>query len=317
MSDPATLPEGWTEGEVQTDGIRLHYTRTGGDGPPLVVAHGVFDDGPCRTPLLREFADEYDVVAFDARGHGRSDAPETGYGFDDRVADLVGLLDALEIEDPVLFGHSMGGDTVLATAAAHPDRPRAVVAVDPASLLEPDRDDDGADNDDGADDGDDVPTDADGPDDVNGAEADDETDEDGDDDVDEEMIEGTRQQILWWHDHSKAELLEADDELRGHVESGEDELASLLADARLRVSPNITGVFRAGWLDPAATFPDVDAPTLVLRADVDPAQRDRDRERVDLIPDSRLVHVDGAGHCVFRDQREVATREMRAFLDEV
>jgi pimeloyl-ACP methyl ester carboxylesterase len=235
--ETATLPEGWTDGTVETNGVRLHYTRTGGDGPVLVVAHGVFDDGPCRTPLVRELADEYDVIAYDARGHGLSDAPESGYGPDDRAADLVGLLDALEVENPVLFGHSMGGDTVLATAAAHPDLPRAVVAVDPACMLDHDRD--------------------------------------------------------------------------------ETELASLLADARLRVSPNVVAVFEADWLDPAERFPEITAPTLVLRADADEAARERDRDHAALLADGRVVHVDGAGHTVFRDERDVATHELREFLADI
>ncbi|MFC7197119.1 alpha/beta fold hydrolase [Halosimplex aquaticum] len=279
MTVETRLPEEWTEGFVEVDdGVRLHYARTGGDGPPLVVAHGVFDDGLARIPLARDLEDEYDVVLYDARGHGQSDAPESGYGADDRAADLVGLLDELGIENPLLLGHSMGGDTVLATAANYPDRPRAVVAVDPAGLLAHNRDNR------------------------------------GDDGLDEEEIEGVREQVLWWHDHSKAELLEADDELAGHVEAGQEELASLLADARLRVSANITEVFRSGWADPADYYSDIDAPTLVLRADVDEQARERDRESADLIPDGRLVHVDDAGHCVFRDQRSVATDEVRSFL---
>ncbi|MEF8851847.1 MAG: alpha/beta hydrolase [Haloarculaceae archaeon] len=291
--DAATLPDGWTEGTVVTNDVRLHYTRTGGDGPVMVVAHGVFDDGPCRTPLARDLQDDYDVVMYDARGHGRSDAPEAGYGIDDRVADLVGLLDALAVDDPVLFGHSMGGDTVLATASAHPDLPRAVVAVDPASLLDHDRDEDES-------------------------AADGEARDDGDrGDAPDDPTRDPRRQILWWQDHTKAELLETDDELAGHVAAGEAELASLLADARLRVSPNIVGVFEAGWLDPEETFPDITAPTLVLRADADEAARERDRERVARMTDGRVVHVDGAGHCVFRDEREFATAQLREFLADV
>jgi len=283
------VPDRWEEGSVDVDGVRLHYTRTGGDGPPLVVAHGVFDDGPCRTPLVRTLEGDYDVIAFDARGHGRSDAPDAGYGVADRVADLTGLIDALDLTDAILLGHSMGGDTVLATAAAHPDLPRAVVAVDPACLL--------AHNEERRDENDESGVDEDG---------------DGDD-----PAAGVRDQILWWHDHSKAELFEADEGIAGHAAAGDRDLASLLADARLRVSPNIAAVFEEGWLDPAERFPEITAPTLILRADVDERARDLDRERVDLIDDARLVHVDGAGHCVFRDRRETATRELRAFLDEV
>jgi len=282
MTDQARPPADWTSGYVDVaDGVRLHYDRSGGAGPPLVVAHGVFDDGRCRLPLARELADDYDVIVYDARGHGHSDAPESGYDADTRAADLIALLEGLGVGDPILFGHSMGGDTVLAAAALDPDRPRAVVAVDPACLLGHDREN---------------------------------RDDEGMDDAE---IEGIRERVLWWQDHTKAELLEADDELGGHVAAGDEELASLLADARLRVSPNITEVFASGWADPEETFPAIEAPTLVVRADVDETARERDRAVVDLLPDGRLVHVDGAGHTVFRDRRETATRELRAFLDEV
>jgi len=275
-------PADWTAGHVDVaDGVRLHYDRSGGDGPPLVIAHGVFDDGRCRLPLARALADDYDVICYDARGHGHSDASESGYGADTRAADLIGLLEGLGVEDPIYFGHSMGGDTVLAAAALDPGRPRAVVAVDPACLL--------------------------------GHNAENR----GDERMDDDEIAGIRDRVRWWQDHSKAELLEADDELAGHVAAGDEELASLLADARLRVSPNITEVFRSGWVDPEETFPDIEAPTLVVRADVDEAARERDRDAVDLLPDGRLLHVDGAGHCVFRDRREFATAELRSFLDGV
>ncbi|QLH80834.1 alpha/beta fold hydrolase [Halosimplex pelagicum] len=275
-------PADWTSGYVDVaDGVRLHYDRSGGAGPPLVIAHGVFDDGRCRLPLARELADDYDVIVYDARGHGHSDAPESGYDADARAADLIALLEGLGVDDPIFFGHSMGGDTVLAAAADYPDRPRAVVAVDPACLL--------------------------------GHNAENR----GDDRMDDAEIEGIRQRILWWQDHSKAELLDADDELAGHVAAGDEELASLLADARLRVSPDIVEVFASGWVDPGAAFPEIEAPTLVLRADVDEEARERDRAAVDRLPDGRLVHVDDAGHCVFRDRRESATGELRSFLDEV
>ncbi|MWG35985.1 alpha/beta fold hydrolase [Halomarina oriensis] len=127
------VPDEWTLGTVHANGIDLQYYRTG-EGPPLVLAHGFYDNGRCWEPLVTDLADDYDVVAYDARGHGRSDAPETGYGIDDRVADLVGLVDALGLDDPILLGHSMGGATVGWAAAEHPDLPQAVVLEDPAAL---------------------------------------------------------------------------------------------------------------------------------------------------------------------------------------
>ena len=50
---------------------------------------------------------DYHLVMSDARGHGRSDAPEMGYAVEGRVVDLVGVVDALDIADPILLGHSI------------------------------------------------------------------------------------------------------------------------------------------------------------------------------------------------------------------
>jgi len=278
MTAAPSLPESWSAGTVEANGVALHYTRTGpGDGekPPLVLAHGVYDDGQTRTPLARDLAERFDVVMYDARGHGRSAAPESGYEMADRVADLVGVCEALDISDPVLMGHSMGGDTVLSAAAEHPDFPRAVVAIDPGSLV---------DKPDGSDPG---------------------------------RLAAIRERIEWWNDHNRDELLELDDELRALVADDRRDLATLLADARRRVDPAITAVFEAGWLDLPAVAGDITAPTLLMRADVDEARKERDRAIAAEFPDARLVHVDCAGHTIIRDQREAATRTLRTFLDGV
>jgi alpha-beta hydrolase superfamily lysophospholipase len=83
------LPEEWTADTVNTNGADLKCYRTG-DGPPLLMAHGLYDNGRRWVPLAADFCDEYEVVTFDARGHGRSEAPEAGYSLEDRVADLRG-----------------------------------------------------------------------------------------------------------------------------------------------------------------------------------------------------------------------------------
>ncbi|WP_132057083.1 alpha/beta fold hydrolase [Halorussus amylolyticus] len=126
-------PDGWTSDTVHTDGIELQYYRTG-YGPPLVLAHGFYNDSRCWTQLATDLADEYEIVLYDARGHGQSDGPETGYAIENRVSDLVDLVTALDLTDPILLGHSMGGSTVAWAAATYPDLPRAVVLEDPAGM---------------------------------------------------------------------------------------------------------------------------------------------------------------------------------------
>lgn len=128
-----SLADDWTTGTVRANGVDLAWYRTG-EGPPIVLVHGFYDDGRRWVPLTEDLAADYEVVAYDARGHGRSDAPESGYGIDDRIADLLGVIEGLDLADPILMGHSMGAGTVAWTAARHPDCPRAVVLEDPVGV---------------------------------------------------------------------------------------------------------------------------------------------------------------------------------------
>lgn len=122
----------WHTGDVHTNGISIHYYRTNNGKPPLVLAHGLTDSGPCWLPVFAPLADTYDVVVYDARGHGHSDKPTTGYSFDQHAADLAGLINALGLTQPVVVGHSMGGATAALMAALNPGVVRALILEDPA-----------------------------------------------------------------------------------------------------------------------------------------------------------------------------------------
>ena len=125
-------PAGWTDGYVMANGIRIHYWRTGGNKPPLVLAHGSSDDALCWTNLAKELQDGHDIIMFDARGHGLSDPPTPADAPDVQVEDLAGLIKALKLDRPILMGHSMGSASVAHFAAKYPDVPRAVILEDPA-----------------------------------------------------------------------------------------------------------------------------------------------------------------------------------------
>ena len=64
----------WTQGTVSVnDGIELYYTRTGnGDKPVLVLAHGLTGSGLCWHQLAADLEPNYDIIMFDACGHGKS-----------------------------------------------------------------------------------------------------------------------------------------------------------------------------------------------------------------------------------------------------
>lgn len=121
----------WTSGEVVANGINLHYHRTGGASPPIVLLHGITDNGLCWTRLVRALAPEYDLIMLDARGHGFSSAPDAGYTPHDHAGDVAGLIEALDLGRPFLIGHSMGAATAAVTAATYPERVGGVVLEDP------------------------------------------------------------------------------------------------------------------------------------------------------------------------------------------
>ena len=121
----------WSSGDVIANGIKIHYSRTGGDKPPLVLAHGFSDNGLCWTRVTKVLEQQYDVIMPDARGHGLSDAPEEGYSSEDMAADLAGLIQALDLGQPALMGHSMGASTVAATIVGYPELLTCAILEDP------------------------------------------------------------------------------------------------------------------------------------------------------------------------------------------
>jgi len=116
------------------NGINIRYTRTGGDKPPLVMLHGLTASGGCWTEVARLLEKDYDIIMPDARGHGESDAPESGYRYADYAGDVISLINKLELDSPVLIGHSMGGTIALLTASLHPGLTGALVLADPPFL---------------------------------------------------------------------------------------------------------------------------------------------------------------------------------------
>jgi len=124
----------WQAGFVETNGIQLHYTRTGGNKPPFILVHGFSDDGLCWSAVAEILSRDYDVVMPDARGHGRSSVPLQGYGPLDQARDLYGLIQSLGLSKPIVLGHSMGAITSLVLAGLYPECPGAVLLEDPPAF---------------------------------------------------------------------------------------------------------------------------------------------------------------------------------------
>jgi N-formylmaleamate deformylase len=121
----------WTLNKVNVNGITLHYQRTGGAKPPVLLCHGFSDCHVAWTRTAQALADAFDLIMVDARGHGYSDKPASGYSAADHAADIAGLIAALDLGQPALIGHSMGAATVAQLAADYPQLPRRIVLEDP------------------------------------------------------------------------------------------------------------------------------------------------------------------------------------------
>ncbi|WP_073080439.1 alpha/beta fold hydrolase [Chitinophaga jiangningensis] len=124
----------WTSAYIHSNNIRIHYTRTGGNKPPVILLHGLMTSGLCWTLLARALENEYDVIMPDSRGHGLSDVPETGYQYADLANDVVGLIRSLKLKAPVLIGHSMGGMTAAVVASLNPTLLSRVILADPSFI---------------------------------------------------------------------------------------------------------------------------------------------------------------------------------------
>lgn len=125
---------------------RLHVDDTGGPGRPVVLIHGWPLSAEAWEPQVAALQQAgYRVIAYDRRGFGRSEKPESGFDYDTLADDLAALMDERDLQDATLFGFSMGGGEVARYIARHGEaRLHSVVfaaAVPPYLMKGPDNPD--------------------------------------------------------------------------------------------------------------------------------------------------------------------------------
>jgi len=120
-------PEGPERLDVSAGSIRLACFQLGAvDAPPLVALHGLGEQAASFDPVAAELAARFRVLAVDLRGHGESDWPGW-YTFEQMAADVLGLCDALGLDEVTLIGHSMGGMVGYLIAQQQPGRVRRLI----------------------------------------------------------------------------------------------------------------------------------------------------------------------------------------------
>lgn len=127
----ALTPAQWQHAVVRTaDGAQLHYTRTGGAKPPLLLLHGLQAAGLIWLRTAQALEERFDVIMPDLRGHGASSRVAGPLSAGLLVDDIATLLNTLSVEHPAVVGHSLGAD-IAGRLAAERSLP-ALVLVDPA-----------------------------------------------------------------------------------------------------------------------------------------------------------------------------------------
>jgi len=118
---------------ADVNGQRIRYDDTGGDGAPVILAHGFLMDREMFAPQVEALHPEFRVITWDERGFGETEFDGQPFTYWDSARDCLGLLDHLGIEQAVLGGMSQGGFLSMRAALLAPDRVRALVLIDTQS----------------------------------------------------------------------------------------------------------------------------------------------------------------------------------------
>lgn len=111
------------------------YYEVHGVGEPLLVLHGFSGAGQDWAPLIAEWSDDFQIIAPDLRGHGRSAKLSGVFRHQDAADDVIELLDHLGMESVKALGVSCGGNVLLHVATRQPERIKAMVLVSATSYF--------------------------------------------------------------------------------------------------------------------------------------------------------------------------------------
>jgi pimeloyl-ACP methyl ester carboxylesterase len=110
-----------SSGHVDVGALELYHEHHG-HGPPLVLLHGAFGTiESCFADLLPALAGDFEVLAVELQGHGRTRDIARPLSYEQMAADVAALLEALEIPRAHVVGYSMGGAVGLQLALDHPE----------------------------------------------------------------------------------------------------------------------------------------------------------------------------------------------------
>lgn len=108
--------------------MELFY-RNFGEGPPLIIVHGLYGASDNWLSIGKALAGNFDVYLIDQRNHGQSPHSDT-HNYPAMMDDLIRFMDRHDLRKAILVGHSMGGKTVMFLAEAYPERVDSLIVID-------------------------------------------------------------------------------------------------------------------------------------------------------------------------------------------
>jgi 3-oxoadipate enol-lactonase len=122
--------------QIKANGIRMNYELSGKKGAPVVVlSHSLSCNLLMWNPQMNALSPYFQVLRYDTRGHGATDAPSGSYTLELLAEDVMGLLDALGLDRVHFVGLSMGGMIGQCLVLSHPHRLKSLVLCDTASIV--------------------------------------------------------------------------------------------------------------------------------------------------------------------------------------
>jgi pimeloyl-ACP methyl ester carboxylesterase len=124
-------------GHVNGKDVKLAYIDFGGSGESVILLHGLMSRATNWYEMALWLRENYHVIGFDQRGHGRSEKPDSNYSRDIMIEDVARAMIELNIVNSIVIGHSMGGSIAWGLAVKHPHLVKALVIEDKSAESPP------------------------------------------------------------------------------------------------------------------------------------------------------------------------------------
>jgi pimeloyl-ACP methyl ester carboxylesterase len=301
-SPPPGIPDGWSDGFVYANGIRIHYYHAApaAGKPVMVMVHGVSDNGLCWTTLTWKLQETYDIYMLDTRGHGLSDPFTSSDNGDTLIKDVVEFVHGMKFEKPILMGHSMGAATVMRIGAEYPDLAKAIIMLDPGIGGR------GPGASDGAGRGNSTPaaTSATPPPPPRPAST---------DPLPVSMF-GTPDVLIKQNNYSFDDLVA---KARRQTPKWDLVDCQYWALSKKQYHGSYTPETQqamSGTMRTGDSLAKISVPSLILKADASPEMRKQQLAAAGVMQKGKLVHIDGAGHNLHHDQLARTVEVLREFL---